>query len=310
MHRDSDISTLAAVLELKIRLSHCRDQVTFWLQGLNTQSRVNKALNMDRRLFFSLPYLRFCTSLSIPLFPYFHTTYNAETDYGWMILFKSQVSSKSIGDNFLCWNDPNRNKLDTIARLRAEVITFIIRNESWDWSSLHVHNSLSLYPSLTHRFQNHWPQELKLQKFLKSEFGLFCKNLFPQSYQAYSMPFMSITATALLVLSGVPATIKHFIHMYHPVDGDDVHMTFESCLTTARSTWWSSGNRAYLLSMFRIVSSFKIYTGDCQPASCIAARLCYIIKLLRTYGSHILGNHKVSLSIVFMTFLAMITHFF
>ena len=33
------IATLAAVLEPKIRLSHCRNRVTFWLQGLNTHIR-------------------------------------------------------------------------------------------------------------------------------------------------------------------------------------------------------------------------------------------------------------------------------
>ena len=32
-------TTLATVLELNIRLSHCRDRVTLWLQGLDTHSR-------------------------------------------------------------------------------------------------------------------------------------------------------------------------------------------------------------------------------------------------------------------------------
>ena len=62
------IVTLAAVLEPKIWLSHGRDRVTLWLQGLNTHS---KALDTDRRLFFSLPYFGFRISVSVLSFQYF-----------------------------------------------------------------------------------------------------------------------------------------------------------------------------------------------------------------------------------------------
>ena len=42
------IATLAVVVDPKLQLSHYRDGVTLWLQGLNTHtvvSQVNKALN-------------------------------------------------------------------------------------------------------------------------------------------------------------------------------------------------------------------------------------------------------------------------
>ena len=63
------IATLATVLDPKIRLSHRRDRVTFCLQSLNTHIR--ESLNTDRRLFFSLPYFGFCTSISVLRFLHF-----------------------------------------------------------------------------------------------------------------------------------------------------------------------------------------------------------------------------------------------
>ena len=63
-HAQFVMAMFAAVLEFKIWLSHCRDRVTFWLQGLITHTRANKALYTDRRLFFSLLYFCFCTSFS------------------------------------------------------------------------------------------------------------------------------------------------------------------------------------------------------------------------------------------------------
>ena len=56
----------AGVRCVSVRLSHCLETVTTWLQ-----SWVRKALDTDRRLSFSLPYFRFRNSVSVVRFPYF-----------------------------------------------------------------------------------------------------------------------------------------------------------------------------------------------------------------------------------------------
>ena len=50
-------------LQPKIQLSYYRDRVTLWLQGLNKHS--HGSIRDLRRLFFSLPYFSFHTSMSI-----------------------------------------------------------------------------------------------------------------------------------------------------------------------------------------------------------------------------------------------------
>ena len=87
------------VLEPKIQLSHRRDRVTLWLQGLNTH---NKALNMhgytDRRLFFSLPYFGFRTSVSalqrFPLTPQCGVSLSMQTEQNRAVMMCIAYGSK------------------------------------------------------------------------------------------------------------------------------------------------------------------------------------------------------------------------